>query len=50
MISVERVRPLIGLLLEPMSPTRLPDTAAKKKPATIITIVATSAAVMCCAK
>ena len=44
------VRPLIGLLLEPISPTRLPDTAEKKKPAMTITMVATSAAVTWCVK
>ena len=44
MISVEIVSPLIGLLLEPMSPTRLPETAEKKNPATTITSVAITAA------
>ena len=41
--SVESVRPLIGLLLEPMMPTRYPETAAKKNPAMIITTVAIGA-------
>jgi len=48
--KVDSVNPLIGLLLEPIIPTRYPDTAAKKNPATIITTVATSAANISCAK
>ena len=41
MMTVESVRPEIGLFDEPMKPTRLPDTVAKKKPAISITSVAT---------
>ena len=37
MIRVERVRPEMGLLEEPIVPTRLPETAAKKKPAMAMT-------------
>src|SRR5271155_364713 len=37
---VESVKPEIGLLDEPMNPTRLPDTVAKKKPTKIITTAA----------
>ncbi len=33
MISVDKVRPEIGLLEEPIWPTRFPETAAKKNPA-----------------
>ena len=43
-MSVEIVKPLIGLFDEPINPTRYPETAAKKNPAIIITIVATAAA------
>ena len=39
--SAASVRPEIGLFDEPISPTRLPETAAKKKPTMIITIAAT---------
>ncbi len=39
-IVVARVRPEIGLFEEPIMPTRFPDTAAKKKPVTSITIAA----------
>src|SRR4051812_5314375 len=38
--NVESVNPEIGLLEEPMKPTRLPDTVAKKNPTTIITTAA----------
>ena len=38
---VARVRPEIGLFEEPIKPTRLPETAAKKKPMMIITMAAT---------
>src|ERR1043165_6347875 len=38
--SVESVRPEIGLLDEPITPTRYPDTVAKKKPTTSITSAA----------
>ncbi len=41
MTSAARVKPEIGLFEEPIMPTRLPETAAKKKPTTIITIAAT---------
>ena len=40
---VARVRPEIGLFEEPIMPTRLPDTAAKKKPVTSMTIAAKKA-------
>ena len=42
-IRVDSVRPDTGLLDEPIMPTRLPDTAAKKNPRTIITTAATMA-------
>src|SRR5580700_1847842 len=38
--SVESVKPEIGLLEEPMNPTRLPDTVEKKNPTRIITTAA----------
>jgi len=41
---VASVRPEIGLFDEPIMPTRLPETAAKKKPVTSMTRVASSAA------
>ena len=41
MISVESVSPEIGLLDDPIMPTRLPETAAKKKPRMSITSAAT---------
>ena len=44
MIRVERVRPEIGLLEEPIMPTRLPETAAKKKPTISITTAAATSA------
>ena len=47
-ISVESVRPEIGLFDEPIMPTRLPETAAKKKPSTIMTTAATTAARQAC--
>src|SRR5271157_3971043 len=43
---VQSVSPETGLLEEPIIPTRLPETAAKKKPSTIITTAATTAPVM----
>jgi len=42
-MSVASVRPDTGLFDEPIMPTRLPDTAAKKNPATSITIAAKTA-------
>ena len=39
-IVVASVRPEIGLFEEPIMPTRLPDTAAKKKPVTSMTTAA----------
>jgi hypothetical protein len=39
-IVAARVRPEIGLFEDPIIPTRLPDTAAKKNPVTSITIAA----------
>src|SRR5580692_11432672 len=38
--SVESVKPEIGLLDDPMNPTRLPDTVAKKNPTRSITTAA----------
>src|SRR5208283_58422 len=38
--SVESVNPEIGLFDEPMNPTRLPETVAKKNPTTIMTTAA----------
>src|SRR5262250_2665999 len=43
MIKVDSVKPEIGLLEEPIIPTRLPETVAKKKPTMIITIAASTA-------
>ena len=40
-ISVESVNPETGLFEEPIIPTRLPETAAKKKPSTSMTTAAT---------
>ena len=40
---VHSVRPETGLFDEPIMPTRLPETAAKKKPSTIMTSAATTA-------
>lgn len=37
------VKPLMGLLLEPIMPTRYPEIAAKKKAKTINTVAATIA-------
>jgi hypothetical protein len=37
---VERVKPETGLLEEPINPTRLPETVAKKKPTTSMTTAA----------
>ena len=45
MSKVESVRPEMGLFEEPIKPTRLPETAAKKKPVMAITMAATMAAV-----
>ena len=42
--SVESVSPEIGLLDEPITPTRYPETVAKKKPTISITIAAAIAA------
>ena len=42
--AVDSVRPEMGLFDEPIMPTRLPETAAKKKPRTIMTSAATTAA------
>ncbi len=41
MISVDSVNPETGLLDDPIMPTRLPETAAKKNPTTIMTRAAT---------
>ena len=41
--SVHSVRPETGLFEEPIIPTRLPETAAKKNPSTIMTIAAAAA-------
>src|SRR5580704_9868719 len=38
--NVESVNPEIGLFDEPMNPTRLPETVAKKNPTRIITTAA----------
>src|SRR5271156_2549561 len=38
--NVDSVKPEMGLLDEPMNPTRLPDTVAKKNPTRIITTAA----------
>src|SRR6185437_1214615 len=38
--NVERVRPEIGLFDDPITPTRYPDTVAKKKPTINITSAA----------
>ena len=46
-ITVESVSPEIGLFDDPINPTRLPDTVAKKKPATSITSVATTPPIIC---
>ena len=40
---VASVSPEIGLLEEPIMPTRFPETAAKKKPVTSITTAAKTA-------
>src|SRR5712691_9381406 len=40
MIRVDSVRPEIGLLDEPITPTRYPETVAKKKPVTSMTTAA----------
>ncbi len=44
MITVADVSPEIGLFDEPIMPTRLPETAAKKNPRMIITIAAVTPA------
>src|SRR6202034_1728981 len=41
--NVDRVKPETGLLEEPMKPTRLPETVAKKNPTTSITTAASTA-------
>ena len=41
--SVQSVNPETGLFDDPIMPTRLPETAAKKNPSTIITRAAASA-------
>src|SRR6185503_5028452 len=41
--SVDSVNPEIGLFEDPMTPTRYPDTVAKKKPTISMTIAATTA-------
>ena len=38
--KVERVKPETGLLEEPINPTRLPETVAKKKPTISMTTAA----------
>ena len=43
MIRVQSVSPEIGLFEEPIMPTRLPETAAKKKPRMSMTTAATMA-------
>src|ERR1017187_8367055 len=43
MTTVHSVRPEMGLFDEPIIPTRLPETAAKKNPRTIMTTAATAA-------
>ncbi len=43
---VQSVSPETGLFDEPIMPTRFPETAAKKKPSTIITSAATTEAVI----
>src|ERR1700722_19525813 len=45
MISVESVSPEIGLFDEPMTPTRLPETVAKKNPTINMTMAATIPAI-----
>ena len=47
MINVESVKPEIGLLEEPIMPTRFPDTVAKKNPTISITTAATTPAITC---
>ncbi|GBC80889.1 hypothetical protein HRbin09_02139 [bacterium HR09] len=42
-MSVAKVKPEMGLLEEPIIPTKLPETAAKKKPVTSITAAAAMA-------
>ena len=49
-ISTDTVRPLVGLLLTPMMPTRYPETAAKTKPRNSITTAATAAGTRLCVK
>ena len=41
--NVERVNPEIGLFDDPMNPTRLPETVAKKNPTKIMTTAARTA-------
>ncbi len=45
MINVESVSPEMGLLDDPIMPTRLPDTVAKKNPTISITTAATTPAI-----
>src|SRR5258706_1617960 len=40
MINVDNVSPEIGLLEDPIMPTKLPDTVAKKNPTMIMTTAA----------
>src|SRR6202034_3164779 len=44
MITVESVSPEIGLFDDPITPTRYPETVAKQKPTSNMTIAATTAA------
>ena len=44
---VESVSPEIGLFDEPITPTRYPDTVAKKNPTISITAAATSPLTIC---
>src|ERR1019366_9114570 len=48
MINVERVSPETGLFDDPMTPTRLPETVAKKNPTMSITTAATMPAITNC--
>ena len=46
MISVDSVSPEMGLLDDPIMPTRFPDTVAKKNPTISMTTAATAPATM----
>src|SRR5579863_3543728 len=46
-IKVESVRPEMGLLEEPIMPTRFPDTVAKKNPTSSIATADTTPATTC---